>query len=154
MLYKLYIQEHMSDHTKELIKSIENENNHHILHLTKGKIKSNINDILQKIQLTNEELNKYHKKLDGYRYIDNINEYEYGRYVRWINLNKNNPVLTNGGIITSIVYDSEATDSDVCIRVKNNRNRFFCIRTNECIIFQKLSDQEYILLDLMKYLKQ
>lgn len=143
----------MSDHTKTLIKSIENENNHHILHLTKGKIKSNINDILQKIQLTNDELKTYHKKLEGYRYIDNINEYEYGRYIRWINLKHDQPILTNGGIITSIVYDSDATDSEVCIRVKNNCNRFFCIRTNECIIFQKLSNQEYILLDLMKYLK-
>jgi hypothetical protein len=144
----------MNEHAKILINSLENESNHHILHLTKGKIKSNINDILQKIQITNDELKTYHTKLDGYRYIDNVNEYEYGRFVRWINLNKNNPVLTNGGIITSIIHDSDAPDSDVCIRVKNNRNRFFCIRSNECLIFQKLSQQEYILLDLMTYLKQ
>jgi len=144
----------MNEHAKILINSLENEGNHHILHLTKGKIKSNINDILQKIQITNDELKTYHTKLDGYRYIDNVNEYEYGRFVRWINLNKNNPVLTNGGIITSIIHDSDAPDSYVCIRVKNNRNRFFCIRSNECLIFQKLSEQEYILLDLMTYLKQ
>jgi hypothetical protein len=153
----------MSDHTHKLIKSIENDNNHHILHLTKGIIKSDINDILQKLQFDADKIKQCHKKLDGYRYIKNIDDYEYGRYIRWINLKKVPSTLVNGGIITSIVRDNKIDTDDtddtddtpyVCIRVKNNRNRFFCVRSDECLIFQQLSEQEHILLNLMKYLKQ
>lgn len=157
--------EENDENAKYLIQAIEREKNKHILGLNISKIKSEKNDILQKLQLSGDELKQYHQKLKDYRYISNPDDLHYGSYVRWFPLegiidadNHNRDFklkLTNGGIITSICYNEDHQDDEdicACVRVKNNCNRFFCLRTNECVIFQKLSDEEKLLLNIIKYL--
>ena len=36
----------------------------------------------------------------------------------------------------------------------NNRNRIFQIKFDECVIFQKISDQEYIILQVLDHLEK
>ena len=55
-----------------LKKALENENNESIVNLTISKIKSQKNDILQKLNLSTENLKDNLKKLKEYRYINNI----------------------------------------------------------------------------------
>lgn len=146
---------------KYLIQAIERDKNQHIIGLKLSKIKSDKNDILQKLQLSGENLKRYHKKLKEYQYVDNPDDLHHGSYIRWfplkgiIDANKDyrdfNLKLTNGGIITSICYGEDDNDYGL-VRVKNICNRFFCIRTDECVIFQKLSDEEKLLLNIMEYL--
>ena len=114
------------------------------------KIKSIKNDMLQKLQLPKETLKTYHKKLKDYRYVGELHEIRYGAYIRWINLkNIDNIRLTNGGIICDI----QVTNTGLWIKCKNNMNRFFQLKLDECLIFQKLSDQERILLKALDYLQ-
>ena len=56
--------------------------------------------------------------------------------------------LTNGGIICDIKF----YNNGVQILCKNNGNRFFQIKFDSCLIFQKINKQEQIILDIINYL--
>ena len=60
----------------------------------------------------------------------------------------NNLKLTTGGL----VCDIKISNDDVIISCKNNYNSFFSFKLNECLVFQKLSDQEKVLLSALDYL--
>jgi len=91
------------------------------------------------------------KKLKEYRYIDDMKELHFGSYIRWITIkNPENIRLTNGGI----VCDIKVIKDDIHITCKNNMNRFFQLKMSENIIFQKITDQERVLLKVMDYLKK
>ena len=87
----------------DLMNALENESNGSIMDLTNGKIKEYKNNILQKLQFTREKLKDTHKKLKQYRYVRDMNDLEYGYYIRWIPLKNPEKInLTNGGHICSI----------------------------------------------------
>ena len=126
----------LDEENKEyLLKALENENNASIIELTSSQIKSTKNDILQKLNLSREELKELHKKLKNYRYVDDIKDINYGCYIRWINLlDPSNLKLTNGGIICDILVLEEG----IHVVCKNNRNMLFQLIMDECLIFQKI----------------
>lgn len=131
---------------KYIEKALENENNESVLNLTIEEIKRQKNDILQKLNLPVTELKCNTKKLKDYRYIDNVNDINFGAYIRWINLKKyDNLILTNGGIVCDIKIGN-----GIEILCRNNLNRLFQIKFDENLIFQKLSNQEIIILNLLK----
>lgn len=154
----------MEDNLEYLQNTLGKDKYKIILNLSNSDIKSSKNDILQKLQLSGKDLKDTHKKLKGYRYITNIDEFNHGAYIRWIPIEKvatkgGEIKLTNGGIITSLNYivnnDNENdVDAYVRITVKNNINRFFTILSDSCIIFQKLNDEEQMLLKLVDYLNK
>lgn len=130
-------------------KALENENNESIIKLTISEIKSEKNNVLQKLQLGKEDLKKNLKKLKEYRYINNINDLNYGYYIRWINLkNVENLKLTNGGFICDIKIND-----GIEILCRNNFNKLFQLRFDENLIFQKLTEQEKIILNVINNLK-
>lgn len=131
-----------------LKKALENENNESIVNLTISKIKGQKNDILQKLNLSTENLKDNLKKLKEYRYINNINDLNYGCFIRCINLKKvDNIKLTNGGYVCDI-----KVNNGIELLCRNNYNNFFQIRFDENLIFQKLTDQEKIILNVLKKL--
>jgi hypothetical protein len=134
---------------KELLKkALENENNESITNLSISEIKSQKNDILQKLNLDKSDLKENLKKLKEYRYINNINDINYGCFIRYINLKKiNNLNLNNGGVVCDIKINN-----GIEILCRNNINRFFQIKFDENLIFQKLTEQEKIILNVLKNL--
>tara|TARA_X000000950_G_C13546601_1_gene509801 strand:- start:176 stop:604 length:429 start_codon:yes stop_codon:yes gene_type:complete len=134
-----------------LNKAINNENNSSLIHYTNKKIKAIKNDYLQKLQLSREELKDYHDKLKNYRYVDDLSDILYGRYIRWVNLkNPDNLKLTKGGIIIEI----KILENGIHVVCKNARNQRFQLKIDECLIFQKLTQQEQILLSALDYLHE
>ena len=132
-----------------LINSLENEDNNCLMNLNNKTIQKIKNDMLQKLNLPRDKLKKLHKSLKQYRFIDEIPDIKYGAYVRWINLNNpNNLKLTTGGLICDI----KIVNDDVIVVCKNKTNRFFQFKLNECLVFQKISDQEKVLLSVLDYL--
>ncbi len=134
-----------------LLNALENETNASIMRLNTNKIKEIKNNMLQKLQLDKDELKKLHKKLNHYRYCSDISDLQYGYYIRWISLkNPENIKLTNGALIVDILI------SNNCVQIlcKNNRNRIFQIKFDECIIFQKISEQEFIILQVLDHLEK
>ena len=134
-----------------LLNALENENNESLLDLNKEKISTMKNDILQKLNIKNDKLKLFHKKLKLYRYVDNVEDINYGSFIRWISLKTPNDIkLTNGGI----VCDMKKKDESIYIICKNSLNRFFTLTLEENIIFQKLSNQEEVILSAMNYLNK
>ena len=144
---------------EKLVKALDNDNNQNIVdnELDYKKINQAKNDILQQLQLSRDSLKIMHKQLKSYRYIDSMEEVRYGSYIRWIKLNNpENIKLTNGGIVIDIKvfkYEEEGID-EVHLVCRNRMNRLFQIKLNENIVFQKLNDQEQVLLSAMEYLNK
>jgi len=132
-----------------LKKALDNDKNEVILQMDTEKVMKAKNDILEQFNFTKKDLKLIQKKLRDYRFIDDIKELNYGSYIRWISLKTpDNIRLTNGGI----VCDMKEVNDDIRIVCKNNMNRLFQLKMSENIIFQKVSDQERILLHVMDYL--
>ena len=132
-----------------LMKSLERDENDCIMDLDSAKIQQINNDMLQQLRLPREKLKKMNKTLKQYRFVDEIPDIKYGAYVRWINLNTSELKLTNGGIICDI----KIVKDDVMIVCRNTMGRFFQFKLNECLAFQKITDQEKVLLSALDYLK-
>jgi len=79
-----------------------------------------------------------------------LEDLRFGGYVRWISLkNPANIKLTNGGI----VCDIKEIQKDIHIKCKNKMNMMFQLKMSEVLLFQKLSEQEQVILKAMKYLQ-
>ena len=133
---------------EQIIQELDNKN---LLHLNSSKIKEMKNNILQKLYLTREELLKYHKVLNKYRYVDELDEIKLGSYIRWFNLrNIENLKLTNGGLL----IDVQPGIDDINLICKNNRNKIFSLNLNKCIVFQKINYQEELLIKIVDYIQK
>ena len=134
---------------EQLLIALDNEENSSLINLTKKKIAKDKNDILQQLQLPGAKVKELNKKLKNYRYIDELNDLKYGSYIRWFNIKDPEKIkLTNGGI----VCDIKLTDTGTHIVCKNSFHKFMQIRMDECILFQKLSEQENIIIAVLSYL--
>jgi hypothetical protein len=135
----------------KLLHALDNEENENIVNHDYEKISKEKNDILQKLQLSRDVIKSLHQKLKQYRYVDSLESIRFGAYIRWISLKNPNPEfikLTNGGFICNI----EILNDDIYITIKNNMNRLFKLKMSENLIFQKLMQQEQVILSAMKYL--
>ena len=131
---------------EEITKAAENDNNSHILNLTTLIIHKMKNHILDELQLTRIEKMEIMKKIKKYRYVDQMNELKYGGFIRWINItDPENLFLTKGAIFC----DFKINDNGVMILYKNFYGKTYEFKMEECIIFQKLSYQEEVLLKVM-----
>ena len=134
---------------EKLLSALEDDDNAQLLELNFKKIEVEKKDILDKLELPHKQQNDILKKLRQYRYIDELPGMKYGSYVRWISLkNPENLKLTNGGI----VCEMKVGDKGIVIVCKNNFNRFFQLNMTETLIFQKLTEQELVLLSALEYI--
>ncbi|MDA9216197.1 hypothetical protein N9O88_00040 [bacterium] len=135
----------------ELEKAYNNEENSQLLELTNEKIETAKIKMLNKLNLNKKQFKEISKKLENYRYIDELPELKYGSFIRWISL-KNPEIikLSNGGLVMEIKIEL----SGIIIVCKNNLNNFFQINMNENLIFQKLNNQESVLLSALDYINQ
>ena len=135
----------------QLLSALENETNASIMGLTTPKLKEIKNNMLQSLQLDRVKLKLFHKKLKDYRYCSDMNDLQYGYYIRWVSLKNPDIIkLTTGGII----IDIDIIKNCVQIRVKNKLNRIFQIKLDEVMIFQKISPQERVILGVLDYLEK
>ena len=141
----------MEKNIEELNKAVENIKNEEILNTSLTEINKIKLKVLVELQLSREKLKDFHKKLEKYRYVDEISQLNSGDYVRWIDLtNAANIKLTNGAFIC----DVEINPDGVHIKLKTFRNRHIQIRMDEIFLFQKLTDSELVVLSALKYLEK
>jgi hypothetical protein len=132
-----------------LQQALENDDNLNIINTNIQEIKQKKNEILQELGLNREDLKSYHKKLNGYMYIENIKDLKYGRNLRWINLNKIDSIkITNGALLCDI----KIHDKGLALVLKGYNHNFITLYLNENIIFQKLNSEEEIILKAVDYL--
>ena len=133
----------------KLTKALDNVNNDNIMNLTTRKLMELNLKILKELMLDNETLINYLRKLKGYKYVDEIGDLKQGAFIKWIRItDPNNLVLNQCGLICDI----KITDNDVIIICKNFMHRHYTFKMDEVLIFQKLSDQEMVIISALDHL--
>jgi hypothetical protein len=136
---------------ENLITALENNKNESIIETNKTDIKQIKNDVLQQLNISRETLKSYHKKLKDYRFVDDISDLQSGNYLRWINLS--DPIninLTKG----SFLCDIEINGDGIHLIFKNPYGRHCQIRMDEVFLFQKITNEEQVILSALKYLQK
>ena len=133
-----------------LEKALENENNTAITNLNTHKIGAEKMRQLMQLELSQSVLADYLYKLRDYRHVDDLNGIMCGAYIRWIDLkNPERLSLARGGIICDIKIGQKG----VHLLCKTHPNpAMFHVIMDEVIIFQRLSQQERVILSAMDYL--
>jgi hypothetical protein len=93
------------------------------------------------------------KKLKEYKYVDEMNELKYGAYIRWIPIeDPTNIYLTQGALFCEM----KITDDGVFCVCKNYgfKSKHFQLSMDKNLIFQKLTDQELVLLSALDHLSK
>ena len=133
----------------KLTKALDNVANDSIMNLTTRKLMEINLKILKELMLDRETLINYLRKLKGYKYIDEMSDLKHGSFIKWIPItDPNNLVLNNCGLICDI----KITDDDVIIICKNFMHRHYTFKMDEVLIFQKLSNQEMVIISALDHL--
>ena len=139
------------NNVEQLNLAVENIKNNDIINTTLCEINNIKHKVLLQLQLSREKLDIFYKRLQKYRFIDEITQLNCGDYVRWIDLtNAGNIKLTNGAFIC----DVEIKTDGVHIKLKTFNNRHIQLRMDEIFLFKKLSDSELIVLSALNYLEK
>jgi hypothetical protein len=137
----------------KLLKALEDDSNEVLLNFTSDKIKEMNLNIIKELQLPRKDTLEIMKKLNDYKYVDEMNELKYGTYIRWIPIEDPEKIhLTKGAIFCEM----KITDDGVFCVCKNfgYNLRHFQISMDKNLIFQKLTDQELVLLSALDHLSK
>jgi len=131
-----------NDNIKNILGDIDN---HNIDDLDRFKL-----DVLVELNFNKKEIKNLKKKLEKYKYIEDLSDLHLGKYIRWFNIKNEpqKPKLKNGGFIIDINYIN-----DINIICKNSNNYIFNLNFNDCIIFQKLTLYEEFISNVLSYIK-
>jgi len=137
----------------KLLKALEDDTNENLMNFTTTKIKEMNLNIIKELHLTRDETLNLLKKLDNYKYVDEMNDLKYGTYIRWIPIDDVKKInLLKGGIFCEM----KITDNGVFLLCKNfgYSQRHFRISMDKNLIFQKLTEQEMVLLSALDHLSK
>tara|TARA_B100001063_G_C16741610_1_gene545117 strand:+ start:449 stop:892 length:444 start_codon:yes stop_codon:yes gene_type:complete len=135
---------------QKLLNIVTNEESNTILHTSLQDISKRKENLLKELHLPKEDENDLLRKLKNYRYVMELPDLEIGNYIRWINLNHGeNIYLTNGSFISNIMI----MEDGIQIRCTNRFGKIHQLKFDEHLIFQKLTEQEHILLQLVQCVK-
>jgi len=135
----------------KLLQALEDETNENLLDFTSDKMREMNLKIIKELHLPKDESLKILKKINGYRYVDEMSDLKYGTYIRWIPVDNPKEIdLKKGALFCEI----KITDDGVFLVCKNfgYNSRCFRISMDKNLIFQKLTDQELILLSALDHL--
>jgi hypothetical protein len=129
--------------------ALDNDKNEGIMNLTTQKILEMNLNIIKELHLDKETTITYLKKLNGYRYVDEITDLKHGSFVKWIPLKDPSYLPLN---CSGIICEIKITDDGVVIVCKNFMHRHYTFKMDECLIFQKLTTQEQLIINALDHL--
>jgi hypothetical protein len=136
---------------QKLLKALDDESNETLMNFTTDKIKEMNLNVLKELHLPRKDTLELMTKLKDYKYVDEMNELKYGAYIRWIPIeDPTNIYLTQGAMFCEM----KITDNGVFCVCKNYgfKARHFQISMDKNLIFQRLTDQELVLLSALDHL--
>jgi hypothetical protein len=95
-----------------------------------------------------EDVKSLLPKLSSYRLVDRLCDLRKGRYIRWIRLQDAQPKLHRGGTAVSVGFTNEGT----VVRCKYARYGIMCCRFDQCLVFERLSDDDLLVLSVSDHL--
>ena len=137
----------------KLLKALDDDSNETLLNFTSDKIKEMNLNIIKELQLPRKDTLDIMNKLREYKYVDEMNELKYGAYIRWIPIeDPTNIHLTKGALFCEM----KITDDGVFCVCKNfgYNMRHFQLSMDKNLIFQRLTEQELVLLSALDHLSK
>ena len=137
----------------KLLQALDDETNDNLFNFTTDKMREMTLNILKELQLSKKETLSLMQKLKDYKYVDEMNDLKYGTYIRWIPIeDPNNIYLTKGALFCEM----KITDDGVFCICKNIgfNSKYFKIEMDKNLIFQKLTNQEMVLLSALDHLSK
>jgi hypothetical protein len=137
----------------KLLKALDDVSNETLLNFTSDKITEMNLNIIKELQLPRKDTLDIMNKLRDYKYVDEMNELKYGAYIRWIPIEEpTNIHLTKGALFCEM----KITDDGVFCVCKNYGYNFrhFQLSMDKNLIFQRLTDQELVLLSALDHLSK
>lgn len=107
--------------------------------------------MVKQLLLGREKTREFMKKLNGYRYIDNIMDLTDGSFIRWVPMidPSNLPIHYMG-----IKCQTKLTDDGMLVVCKNYMHRYYTFKMSECLVFQKMSEHELYILRVLDMLRE
>ena len=139
---------------EDVLHSLDNDKNLSISKLTYDKINNMKYNMLERLGINDDELESMLHKLADYRYVEELQDIQHGAFIRYVPLTSKNGekegeiVLKNGGFICEV----KILGSGVHLLCRNHFRKIFQLKLDEVLIFQKLSNQEEIILSVFDYL--
>lgn len=137
----------------KLLKALDDESNDTLMNFTTKSIREMNIKILKELSLSKKETIDLFNKLKDYKYVDEMSDLKYGTFIRWIPIeDPTNIQLTKGALFCEI----KIKDDGVYCVCKNYGfpPRHFQISMDKNLIFQKLTDQELVLLSALDHLSK
>ena len=137
----------------KLLKALDDDSNETLLNFTTKTIREMTLKILKELELPKQETINIFSKLKDYKYVDEMNDLKYGTFIRWIPIeDPTNIYLTKGALFCEM----KITDDGVFCVCKNFGfpPRHFQISMDKNLIFQKLTEQELVLLSALDHLSK
>lgn len=148
-----------SINAKDYLDAIENKNN---IYLENKSSKDIVNEIAlsfddlgdddPKFRISKSDQIKFIKALNGYRYVDELDILHLGKYTRWIQKYADSAPtykMSNGGFLVAIDF----METGIILTIKIWRSPWVIrISFDECLIYQKLSYGEYLVLMANDYI--
>ena len=137
----------------KLLKALNNESNEQVLDFTTQSIMETNKNILKELNLSKKDTLELVDKLRNYKYVDEMPELKCGTYLRWINIDNPSIIVLSKG---AVFCELKITNEGVFLICKNFgfKSRHFQISLDKHLIFQKLTEQELILLSALDHLSK
>jgi hypothetical protein len=124
----------------ELLKSVKND---FLENQTIESISANIFDSLTQLPLNKEIIESHFERLVGYRFVDELHLLHKGKYVRWIRHDIPDKLMKG-----AVVVDIQFGDFGANVLCRLMTGDFLRYRFDKCNTYQKLTDEEQLLLML------
>jgi hypothetical protein len=137
----------------KLLKALDDETNENLLNFTTKKITEMNLKIINELQLERKYSLEIMKKIKDYKYVDELNDLKYGTYIRWIPIQDPDDIYITKG---ALFCETKIKDDGVYLICKNYgfSNKYFQIKLDENLVFQKLTNQELVLLSALDHLSK
>ncbi len=126
----------------DLLKELGKEKNHYLESKKSAIIEEEKQNAISELTDDKETIKELLIRLVEYRYVDTLDELHFGKQTRWIKKYSDDIYLTNGGICVGTVITPEGVN----LQIKIWNGKINTIRYDDCLVFQKLSYGEQLIL--------
>ena len=131
--------------SNKLYEALGNEKNEYIINTTTEEIEIEKNNILEELPLSEDDYISFYEKLKDFKYCASPEHIVHGGIILWIPLhNEDNKLVLKHGRVAK-TYETQ-DDINILYFVGG---RLFTIKYSEVIIFQKITEQEQTILQLI-----
>jgi hypothetical protein len=134
-----------------ILSAMTKTENSTIANMTLKKIAARRHEVLSTMNLTPEKMAEFERKLQMYRVIETPDELKHNQLIRWIPLRslETRPYITLGGCLFRVRYNEE--DSLHIVTIRNVKRFVFNIKFELNAVFQRLSQEELLILHAVEY---